>query len=530
MKQSHRPFILAVSFLLTAGAATVALFLLVEPAPLLPALDDLRMYLIMADRFDDGDPSNNDANGKSDFRNPLAVQGGDLKGIERRLPYLQSLGINAIWITPVQMNVPGAFHGYWIQHFKRVDPRLGTMEDLKRLIRRAHARGIRVYLDVVCNHTGPLIGTAEGGHAWNDSGYTLVWKDSARRPTPAALQDLSLYHHFGEVKEWKNPYQILGELPGGLDDLRTEDPRVLAIMIDIWKWWMEQTGCDGFRVDTVKHVDMEFWYAWLDAMRRHAERIGKKDFFIFGEVFSGEDAVCAPYTHADRRGRRAFDAVFNFSVAEAVRNVFARGASVDRIARSIAGLERYAAAARPLLPTFIDNHDMARFLAVAQGRKDVLREALTFLYGLQGIPLLYYGTEQAFPGGTGPDWQNRESMFSGGWKGSASPGDAFDTTTEMYRHVARLNALRGRHRILARGNCDVALADTARQLLVVRRSLGALRAWVLYNGSGRTQEWPIPATGIRSIWPEDAGAIVANGKVRINPRRAAILLPELRER
>ncbi len=530
MKQRRRPFILAVSILLAATAAAAIAFLAARQEQHLPALDDLRMYLIMADRFDDGDPSNNDANGTHDRRNPLAVQGGDLKGIERRLPYLQALGINAIWITPVQMNIPGAFHGYWIQHFKRVDPRLGTMDDLKRLIRRAHEHGIRVYLDVVCNHTGPLIGTAEGGHVWNDSGYTLVWKDTAQRPTPVALQDLSLYHNFGEVKEWKNPYQILGELPGGLDDLRTEDPRVLAIMIDIWTWWMEQTGCDGFRVDTVKHVDMAFWYAWLAAIRGRAAEFGKKDFFIFGEVFSADDTICAPFTYPDRRGRRAFDAVFNFSIAEAVRDVFARGASVSRIAASIANLERYDAAARRFLLTFIDNHDMSRFLAVAGGRRDLLREALTFLYGLEGIPLLYYGTEQAFRGGTGPDWENRESMFAAGWKGSAPPGDAFDMGAEMFRHIAQLNALRARHRILRQGSCDIALADTSRQLLVLRRSLGSLRAWVLHNGSGREQEWRVPSTGIKHIWPGDAGRIATDGRIRILPGRTALLLPERRAR
>ncbi|MFA6234287.1 MAG: alpha-amylase family glycosyl hydrolase [Bacteroidota bacterium] len=492
----------------------------------LPALDDLRMYLIMADRFDDADPSNNNSNGRSDNRNPLAVQGGDIKGIERRLPYLQSLGINAIWITPVQMNTPGAFHGYWIQHFKRVDPRLGTRKDLRSLVRQAHKRGMRVYLDVVCNHTGPLIGTVEGGHAWSDSGYTLAWKDGTKLPTPSALQDLSLYHNFGEVKEWTDPYQILGELPGGLDDLRTEDPRVLAIMIDIWTWWMEQSGCDGFRVDTVKHVDMAFWYAWLAAMRRHAEEIGMKDFFIFGEVFSGDDKICAPFTRTDQRGRRGFDAVFNFSIAEAVRDVFARGASIRRITASIENLPLYQTETRGRLLTFIDNHDMSRFLAVAEGDQGKLREALTFLYGLEGIPLVYYGTEQAFRGGTGPDWENRESMFVHGWKGTAPDGTAFDTSTSMYKHLSRLNAERARQPILRMGSCDVAFADTARQFLVLRRSLGALRAWVLYNGSDRDQVWSVHGSPIGRLWPADAGEIIATRRVRLHPHRTAWLLPE----
>lgn len=491
----------------------------------LPATDNLRMYLIMPDRFDDGDRRNNDANGRSDPGNPLAVQGGDLKGIERRLDYLKALGVNAIWITPVQQNVPGAFHGYWIQHFKRVDPRLGTMDDLRRLVRQAHARGMRVYLDVVCNHTGPLIGTVEGGHAWRDEGYTLVWKDSTRLPTPEALQDLSLYHNFGEVKEWQPPYQVLGELPGGLDDLRTEDPRVLAIMIEIWAWWMEQTGCDGFRVDTVKHVDMPFWYAWLAAMRRHAVENGKPEFFIFGEVYSAEDSLCAPYTWPDARGRRGFDAVFNFSVAEALRDVIARGHSVARIAASVKNQRLYADGSWHRQMLFIDNHDMSRFLAVADGDETRLREALVFLYGLPGVPLLYYGTEQGFRGGTGPDWENRESMFAHGWKGNAPAGDRFHAGHPLYRHIATLNRARESMRIFRDGDCTVQLADTTRQLVVLRRTLAARHAYVLLNASAIDAQWSPPGDVEYRLWPWDAGRLLPGGRVLLRPGRAAWLLP-----
>ena len=494
-------------------------------AAVMPPMDNLRMYMVMPDRFDDADPGNNAANGRCDTSDPLAVQGGDLRGVERRLPYLKALGINALWLTPVQQNVPGAFHGYWIQHFKRVDPRLGTMEDLRRLVRKAHAAGMRVYLDVVCNHTGPLIGTVEGGHAWKDEGYTLRWNDSTRLPTPAALQDLTLYHRFGEVKEWRPPYEVLGELPGGLDDLRTEDPRVLAIMIDIWTWWMEQTGCDGFRVDTVKHVDMPFWYAWLAAMRRHAEALGRKDFFIFGEVFSAEDRISAPYTRPDARGRRNFDAVFNFSVAEAVRDVVARGRSVDALARSIGNFRLYAPEAVSRQMLFVDNHDMSRFLAIAGGDGLRLREALILLYGLPGIPLIYYGTEQGFVGGTTHDWENRESMFAGGWKGRAPQGDAFDTTHALFRSIAELNRMRSRWRVLRDGDCAVQLADTLRGLIVIRRTLGSRSAFVLYNASTETQSWSLPHGQTLRLWPSDAGVRGDDGILRLRPGRAAWLLP-----
>jgi len=488
--------------ILLAAAAIIAWILLGDAGTLRPGPEPLRMYLIMPDRFDDGDPANNDANGMPDPTDPLAVQGGDLVGVERRLPYLKALGVNAIWLTPLQQNVPGAFHGYWIQHFKRIDPRLGTMKDLRRLIRRAHEMDMRVYLDVVCNHTGPLIGTEEGGWEWNAEGYTLTWRDSTQLPTPPALQDLSLYHNFGEVKEWSDPYQVVGELPGGLDDFRTEDPRVLAAMIDIWTWWMEQTGCDGFRVDTVKHVDMPFWYAWLAAIRRHAHDMRKKEFFIFGEVLSANDAKAAYYTHPAPDGRRGFDAVFNFSMAEAVRDVFGRGHSLTRILNSFEQLHLYDARTRPFLLNFIDNHDISRFLAVAEGDTRAMRNALTFIYGLQGVPLLYYGIEQAFRGGTGPDWENRESMFAEGW-GNPTGGGSFDTTSGMFRHVAALNRIRAGSEALQRGSMHVLTADPARGICVIERRIAGEAAVILCNTGSASADVVIPWKGPLKAWPEE---------------------------
>ena len=485
------------------------------------------MYLVMPDRFDDGDPANNDRNGISDARNPLAVQGGDLAGVLRRLPYLQSLGVNAIWLTPVQQNVPGAFHGYWIQHFKRVDPRLGTMEDLRRIVREAHRLGMRVYLDVVCNHTGPLTRHLEGTYGWREKGdYTLAWKDSASLPTPAVLQDLSLYHGYGEVPKWEAPWQILGNLPGGLSDFRTEDARVLAAMIEIWSWWMEQSGCDGFRVDTVKHVDMPFWYAWLRAMREHARRLGHPRFFIFGEVYAADDAFCAAYTQPAEDGRRGFDAVLNFSMAEGIRDALGRNGSLAQLARAVEHLPMYESSARPLLLNFIDNHDMSRFLAIARGDTNRLMQALTFVYGLQGVPLLYYGTEQAFRGGTGPDWENRESMFAGGWRGDLPPGDSFDTTGRVFRHIAALNRHRATCAALRRGDTRVVLSDTTRRVLVLERRSGDTRAFVLLNSGDNEAELPFEAqSGLRG-WP--AGQLTWNTertRLRIAAGTATLLLP-----
>jgi glycosidase len=154
-----------------------------------------------------------------------------------------------------------------------------------------------------------------------------------------------------------------------------------------------------------------------------------------------------------------------------------------------------------------------------------LREALIFLYGLPGMPLLYYGTEQSFRGGTGPDWENRESMFAHGWKGNAPVGNTFGTNGRVFHHIAELNNARSRNRILRQGDCTVQYVDSVRQLIVLRRGLGARHAFVLFNASSVTQQWRPPLSGSWSLWPEHAGEVEADGSFRIEAGRAAWLLP-----
>ena len=448
--------------------------------------------MIVTDRFDDGDTSNNHLNGRFAPGDPDGVQGGDFAGIERRLPYLRDLGITAIWITPVQRNVDGAYHGYWIQDFLAVDARLGTMDDLRRLIRRAHEHGIAVFLDVVCNHTGPMSHPVGGRHAWSDVPYQLAWRDSSVLPSPAFFRNLDIYHRHGDVKEWRDPYQILGELPGGLDDLATERADVRAMLIEIYRWWMEQTGCDGFRIDTVKHVEADFWYEFLAAMRRHAESLGRRDFFIFGEVFAFDDETCARYTLPVSLGRRGFDAVLNFSLSGSIRNALAEDRGVGDLARSIRNLSFYDSTARGRLFTFVDNHDIPRFLHLAGGDTKRLEPALTLLFALEGIPIIYYGTEQGFRGGVS-DGENRAPMFVRASADGPVTSDHFDATSPLYQHIARLAAVRRAHPVLQVGTTEIVRVDEALRLLVLRRVHEGKSAFVVVNLSDTTREVQLPS-------------------------------------
>lgn len=499
-----------------------------RPSPEDPGSDprDGVMYMLVTDRFDNGNPANDARNGAPARSDPDGIHGGDIAGIERRLPYLKRLGVNAVWLTPVMQNVPSSYHGYWIQDFRRVDPRLGTLGDLRRLIAKAHRLGMRVYLDVVCNHTGPMLRPAGGSTAWSDSGYALAWT-SALRPLPAVFRNTGWYHNHGDVPQWRDPYQILGDLPGGLDDLRTELPEVRRALFDIYRWWMQQTGCDGFRVDTVKHVEKDFWYAFIAEMKRFAAALGRKDFFIFGEVYAYDDPTCAAYTHADSSGRQGFDAVLNFSLAGSLRCVYAQDSSVTFLARSLANLALYAAPARTALLTFVDNHDIPRFLHAAAGDTAMLRQALLFVFASEGLPVVYYGTEQGFLGGSS-DGENREDMFDGSWKGRNPAGSSFREDAPLFSYIRSLAALRTGSAVLRRGTTRVVACSERAGLLVVQRSHAGERAFLVVNRSRDAVPLALPADTPLMEWSAARRHDAVDGEVPFQapPRSTTLLLEE----
>jgi len=485
-------------------------------------------YMIVTDRFNDGDPRNNNIRAVYAPAKKNGIHGGDLKGIEQKLPYLKELGVNAIWLTPVQKNVRGAYHGYWIQDFLAVDPQLGTMDDLKQLIRAAHTMDIRVFLDVVCNHLGPMSHPANREHAWNDDGYSLVWADSSSIPSPEFFRNLDLYHNYGEVKEWRGQYQILGELPGGLDDLKTERQDVRDMLVRIWKWWMEQSGCDGFRIDTVKHVEADFWYEFIKAIKEHAIKLGKPDFFIFGEVYDYDDRKCATYTFPDSTGAQGFDAVLNFSMSGSIRNVFAQNRSISYLVKSIGNLSVYSPSSRPYLLSFVDNHDIGRFMYDARHDTSRLELALTFLFALEGVPVIYYGTEQAFYGGIGHE-MNREDLFAGQWKGKNRDGDSFDTESRLYRFLQRLIAMRKGSEILRLGSMTIEHVDEKNQLLVLRRTQENRHAYAICNMGESAENYRTGCPHPLREWQSDTVEFSSEGSqgvmLSIPPQSVTIYLP-----
>ena len=435
------------------------------------------VYFVLPDRFENGDAAN-DRGGLSGDRlhtgfDPAAkgfYHGGDLKGLIRRLDYIQGLGATAIWVGPIFKNKPvqgapgnesSGYHGYWITDFTSVDPHLGTNADFKALVDAAHRRGMKIYMDIIVNHTADVIkyrecdGRADcpyrsiadypyqrqggvGGKPANqgfagdavqtadnfakltspDYAYTPYIPDSeATVKTPAWLNDPHFYHNRGDTT-YENESATYGDFVG-LDDLYTENPRVVAGMIDIFGGWIDRYGVDGFRIDTARHVNPEFWQAFVPAMLARAKAKGIPNFHIFGEVsdHAVRPAKLAQHTIVDR-----LPAVLDFSFRQAVIETVAGTRGTEAFEKLFDGDVLYANGRETaaILPTFTGNHDDGRFAGfvqrafpqaseIEQLRRSMLANAM--LLTLRGVPTIYSGDEQGFVG-HGNDQDARQDMFA----------------------------------------------------------------------------------------------------------------------
>jgi glycosidase len=487
------------AFLLVAFGASVA----TVPAQTTNVFwQQQNIYQLITDRFFDGDPSNNNADGNYNPTGTTSVHGGDFKGIEQKLDYIKALGATAIWISPVVLNGHGQFHGYAGRDFYKVDPHWGSLADLQHFIAAAHARGLLVIDDIICNHGDDLIYSTDSGYPnylAPPAGYTLKYRSSSltyappfdiynSTYTPANNALTNLFHNYGAIPDYNTPdhYQ-LGEL-SGLDDFRTESPYVRSNMVAIYDFWIQQAGFDGFRIDTFKHVDTGFWQYWCPLVHQFAAtNSAKPNFFMFGEVYDSSEALCGYYTGTESGGSFLLDSVLDYPLYFMVGSVFgsASGATsqIQNHYNSVDSL--YDPASRNQLVTFLDNHDQPRFLNSSTTNR--LAVALAFLYTARGIPCLYYGTEQAFNGATDP--YDREDMFAGQFKDAGLAGvDSFNMTHPLFQLVARLNNFRRLYPAISLGSyTNQTNSSTGPGLFAYSRVLNTQEVFVVLNTSGSTR-------------------------------------------
>ena len=415
--------------------------------------DDV-IYLLMPDRFANGDPSNDsppEFGGPADRKSLRAYHGGDLRGVRDRLPYLKGLGVTGIWMTPISRNTgPGAgsYHGYGATDFYALEPRFGSMAEFKDLVDEAHTIGIKVVQDQVANHCGP-------NHPWVRDPPTKTWFNYLDRvPRPRNNFDIA-----GLADPYSRPRRrdvpLRGWFAGSLPDFDQDDALVTDYLIQNALWWIGMTGIDGIRQDTYPYVDRPFWEKWQTAIDRQYPEL-----VVVGEVTAPTPAVLSFFDGGVRRYGvdTKLKSLLDFPLQGAVRQVFAQGQPMTRLVEILAQDSLYRQPEKLVL--FVGNHDQGRMLTAAKGDISKLLMAQTFTLTTRRTVHLYYGDEIAMEGGNDP---NNRQDFPGGWSGDAV--NAFTSAGRtgnaaiVYERMRELLHFRQAHPALRRGGLMQLLAN-----------------------------------------------------------------------
>ena len=573
-----RPALAAIALVAAAGLATAAggsgraapappvgaqLAALSRPL-LTTSIASQRIYFVMPDRYANGDPSN-DRGGQSGSRVSTGYDpaddgwyhGGDLKGLtggcsdpKVGLRRVKDIGFTAVWIAPVLRQrwvqaSSAAYHGYWGLDFTTVDPHLGTDADFAAFVDCAHSLGLKVYLDVVTNHTGDVV-QLSGGSSYSD----LPYKDCRGKPfnptryaggktfpclnlqsfprmpillppdkaakKPAWLNDVRRYHNRGDI-DWSSCDPRCSEQGDffGLDDLFTEQPVVARGLADIYSGWIRRFKIDGFRVDTARHVDHAFFEVWVPRIRAAARAAGVKDFEIFGEAFITDSLELSAYMRY-----RALPNVIDFPLWDAAVRYVSGAAGARAVSIRFQDDDYFnlpnGIAFTPT--TFLGNHDVGRPARLIQnqfGAKDdeLLRRTLlgySLLYLVRGAPVVMSGDEVGMIG-AGGDKQARQDMFPTQvryWQqeerlaaGPIAAGSSFDVTGHpVGEHLRLLGSLRDTHPALSTGTSAIRLAREG--LLVLSRfDTAARREYVAaFNAAPTSARVTVPTATPAATW------------------------------
>jgi glycosidase len=495
------------------------------------------IYLIMPDRFANGDPTNDQPAGapaSHDRANPRAYHGGDLRGIREHLPYLKDLGVTTLWLTPVVKNgAPQDYHGYGAIDLYAVDPHLGTINDYQQLVATAHQLQMKILFDAVINHVG-------ANHPWVKNPPLPDWFHGtlAQHTNSATSLDGSFYgksnqpstnDSFETLVDPHAPARFSKNLLQGwfvnvLPDLNTENPVVAQYLVQNSIWWAESTGLDGYRLDTFPYVLRKFWSAWHVALRRLYPNLT-----TIGEVFHPDPSVTSFFIG----GQKRYDGIdsgvttlFDFPLYFTLRDVLLHGAPAGKIAEILRHDSLYN---HPdSLVTFFGNHDVTRFSSAASDigrRQDEGLKTLQLAYGLtltlRGIPQFYYGDEIGMPGG--PDPYNRHD-FPGGWSDDSKNAFTADGRTpqqqKIFSYVQNLLRLRRDHPVLAEGRLWHMASDDFSYIF--ERDSEEEKVIVAFNNSKESRQLKIPlqdtpvqgAAGLTTLLGETHGKI-ANSQLEL---------------
>ncbi len=496
--------------------------------------DDV-IYLLMPDRFANGDPSNDEpliSKGLLNRRKARFYHGGDFQGVIDHLPYLKDLGVTAIWLNPFYDNANRLnererynneaitdYHGYGATDFYGVEEHFGTLAKLQELVDTAHRFGLKIIQDQVANHTGPY-------NAWVQD-----------PPTPTWFNGTEANHLANTWQVWTlmDPHAIPKMRRATLDgwfidilpDLNQDDEEVSRYLIQNALWWIGITGLDGIRQDTLPYVPRRFWHDWMAAIKREYPGVR-----VAGEVFDGDPALVSFFQGGKSRSDgidTGIDTLFDFPLLYPLRRAFAEGRPIRDLAVMLGHDRLYV---KPeLLVTFLGLHDMTRFISEPGATPLGLRLADTFLLTARGIPLIYYGDEIGMPGGSDPD--NRRD-FPGGWPADQRNAFAASGRTPeeqaIFEHVRRLAHLRAELAPLRRGKL-MSLA-ASEQMYAYGRVTEAESVLVIFNNGTQGAKLDVPVgqlgipqgTTLRDRLDSASGLTVQGDSISVTmPARSAAI-------
>ncbi len=442
-----------------------------------PNWEDQIIYFLMLDRFADGDTTNNDQGSdeydQKDFRK---FSGGDIQGVIDHLDYIQSLGATTIWITPPVANQwwdPviqfSGYHGYWAENFKEVDKHFGDLALYQQLSHEIHKRGMYLIQDIVLNHTGNFF-KYDGGYNKDDvSQYYKLNENSTpvskptqypfnlNNPTDSFQRSANIYNWTPDINNYEDPIQKLTYQMAGLDDINTKNIMVRDVLRDSYGYWVNVVGVDGFRIDTIIYVELDFWADFMNSLSAEfpginqvAKNTGRDNFLTFGETFIKSDPLknngdIEVASYMGTKEKPALNSMLNYPLYYSINRVFSQGYPTKLMDYRLNTFVNDTIYRNPYqMANFLDNHDWSRF--INSSSPAALKQALFLLYTIPGIPIIYQGTEHLFT-------ESRASMFKEGW--GSKDKDHFNQESEIYQLLKSLAKIRQKDKVLTRGDLEV---------------------------------------------------------------------------
>lgn len=440
------------------------------------------IYLIMPDRFANGDVSNDRVYATNDTivaRHKLLFRhGGDLRGIIDKLDYLDDLGVTALWLNPVLENDQpyASYHGYAVTDHYRIDRRFGTNEKYRELVEKAHAKGIKIVMDVIFNHVGDEhwqikdLPSADWIHQWPE--YTQT---TYRAPT--------IFDPNGS--EYDRKLMTDGWFDKHMPDLNQQNDHLANYLIQNSIWWTLYSGQDAFRIDTYAYPDTDFMARWNKRLKEEIPHLG-----IFGETWVHGPGVQSWFVGGDHLNQETdthLPGVTDFQLYYAIHEAMSKDPGwtdgVNRIYYTLAQDHLYADPSQNV--TFLDNHDLARIYTVFGQDEIKTKSSLAMLLTMRGIPMLYYGTELGFTGAGGAFGEGGRVDFPGGFAGDErnlfTTKDRTEAETDLFGFVRRLANYRKTSEALATGKLTQFVPRDG--VYVYFRRAGDETVMVVFNGN-----------------------------------------------